>query len=49
MEVIYDAAKDAINKKKHGVSLTDRARIAWHRLANDCIAWFISTAGKTGE
>lgn len=29
MEVIYDAAKDAINKKKHGVSLTDVARIAW--------------------
>jgi uncharacterized protein len=29
MEVIYDAAKDAINKKKHGVSLTDAARIDW--------------------
>lgn len=29
MKVIYDAAKDAINKEKHGVSLTDAALIDW--------------------
>lgn len=29
MKVICDAAKDAINKEKHGVSLTDAALIDW--------------------
>ena len=29
MKVICDTAKDAINKKKHGVSLTDAAFIDW--------------------
>ena len=29
MRVICDAAKDSINKKKHGVSLTDAALIDW--------------------
>lgn len=29
MKVICDAAKDAINMKKHGVSLTDAALIDW--------------------
>lgn len=29
MKVICDAAKDAINKEKHGVSLTDAAFIDW--------------------
>lgn len=29
MKVICDAAKDSINKKKHGVSLTDAALIDW--------------------
>lgn len=29
MKVIYDAAKDAINKEKHGVSLTEAAFIDW--------------------
>lgn len=29
MKVICDAAKDAINKKKHGVSLTEAAFIDW--------------------
>jgi len=28
-KVICDAAKDAINKEKHGVSLTDAALIDW--------------------
>jgi uncharacterized DUF497 family protein len=30
MKVICDAAKDKINKEKHGVSLTDAARIDWN-------------------
>ena len=29
MKVICDAAKDAINKEKHGVSLTEAAFIDW--------------------
>lgn len=29
MKVICDAAKDSINKKKHGVSLTDAELIDW--------------------
>jgi len=29
MKVICDAAKDAINKEKHGVSLTDAALLDW--------------------
>lgn len=29
MKVICDAPKDAINKEKHGVSLTDAALIDW--------------------
>ncbi len=29
MKVICDAAKDAINKEKHGVSLNDAACINW--------------------
>ena len=29
MKVICDAAKDAVNKEKHGVSLTDAALIDW--------------------
>lgn len=29
MKVIFDAAKDAINMEKHGVSLTNAARIDW--------------------
>lgn len=29
MEVIFDAAKDAINMEKHGVSLTNATRIDW--------------------
>ena len=29
MKVICDAAKNAINKKKHGVSLTDAELIDW--------------------
>ncbi|PXW79993.1 hypothetical protein C8R34_1566 [Nitrosomonas sp. Nm84] len=29
MHVIYDVAKDAINKEKHGVSLTEAAFIDW--------------------
>lgn len=29
MKVIYDTAKDLINKKKHGVSLTDSAFLDW--------------------
>lgn len=29
MRVIYDVAKDAVNKEKHGVSLTDAAFIDW--------------------
>ena len=30
MRVIYDVAKDAVNKEKHGVSLTDAAFIDWN-------------------
>ncbi len=30
MEVIYDEGKDAINLKKHGVSLTDALLIDWN-------------------
>lgn len=29
MKVIFDAAKDAINIEKHGVSLTNATRIDW--------------------
>jgi hypothetical protein len=29
VEVIFDAAKDAINMEKHGVSLTNAIRIDW--------------------
>lgn len=29
MKVIFDAAKDAINMEKHGVSLTNATRIDW--------------------
>jgi hypothetical protein len=29
VEVIFDAAKDAINMEKHGVSLTNATRIDW--------------------
>jgi uncharacterized protein len=29
MKVIFDAAKDARNMEKHGVSLTNAARIDW--------------------
>ncbi len=29
MKVIYDTAKDLINKEKHGVSLTDAALLDW--------------------
>jgi len=35
MKVICDAAKDAINKEKHGVSLTDAALIDW----DDALIW----------
>lgn len=35
MKVICDAAKDAINKEKHGVSLTEAALIDW----DDALIW----------
>ncbi|MER2511861.1 MAG: BrnT family toxin [Nitrosomonas ureae] len=35
MKVICDAVKDAINKEKHGVSLTDAALIDW----DDALIW----------
>ncbi len=35
MIVICDAAKDAINKEKYGVSLTDAAFIDW----DDALIW----------
>lgn len=35
MKVICDAAKDEINKEKHGVSLTDAALIDW----DDALIW----------
>lgn len=35
MKVICDAAKDAINKEKHGVSLTEAAFIDW----DDALIW----------
>ncbi len=35
MKVICDAAKDAINKEKHGVSLTEAVLIDW----DDTLIW----------
>lgn len=35
MIVIYDAVKDAINKEKHGVSLTEAVFIDW----DDALVW----------
>jgi uncharacterized protein len=32
MEIVYDPAKDAINRAKHGVSLDEAARLDWNRV-----------------
>jgi hypothetical protein len=32
VELDFDPAKDAIKRAKHGVSLSDAARLDWHRL-----------------
>ena len=33
MKIAFDATKDAINRSKHGISLSEAARLDWNRVS----------------
>ena len=56
MEIEFDAAKDKVNRARHGVSLTEAARLDWDRACvvfDDRIAYgedrFIATGAVDGR